>query len=150
MAKATPGAESWKSISRVQLYISEHNYAHGTKLVFDIGEISLLRLTAPFLSSLDAPHHVLLPANKLSFGFEVLGSGAAAKGSHSITARLESPDGVVRAEARQDLAAPPQMALALTQMKPGASTLRLVIRDAAGKECSQLSQLVVLHAGPLY
>ena len=150
MAAADAGAEPWKSVSRVQLYVSEHDYAHGTRLVFDVGEASLLRLTAPALAGLDAPRHVLLPRRTLPFAFDVIGTGSVAKGSHAVTAALEGAGGAVRAEARQDLADPPRMALPLPAIEPGAYTLRLTIRDAGGKKCSESAQPLTAHAGPLF
>ena len=150
MAAAEAGTEPWKSISRVQLYISEHDYRHGTRLVFDVGEISLLRLTAPVIAGMDAPRHVLLPRKTLAFPFDVLGAGPAAKGSYTIAATLEGETGKVGAEARQDLADPHRVALSLSAAEPGACTLRLTLLDAAGKKFSESAQPVTMHAGPLY
>jgi hypothetical protein len=150
MAAADVEAEPWKSVSRVQLYISEHDYAHGTRLVFDVGEVSLLRLTAPVMAGMDAPRHVLLPRRTLAFAFDVIGTGAVVKGSHIVAATLERAGGVVRAEVRQDLADPHWTALSLPAIEPGAYALRLTIWDAAGKKCSESTQTVTAHAGPLY
>jgi hypothetical protein len=151
MAAADAGAEPWKSVSRVQLYVSEHNYAHAARLAFDVGEASLLRLTAPVVAGLDAPRHVLLPRRTMAFAFDIIGMGAVAKGSHTVTAALEpAAGGAPQAEARQDLADPHRMALPLPALGPGAYTLRLTIRDAQGNKCSEFSQPVTAHAGPLY
>lgn len=150
MAAADAGTEPWKSVSRMQLYVSEHDYAHGTRLVFDVGEASLLRLTAPVIAGLDAPRHVLLPRRTLAFAFDAIGTGSVAKGSHTVAAALEGAGGAVQAEARQDLADPPRMSLPLPAIEPGVYTLRLTIRDAAGKPCSEWTQSVTAHPGPLY
>ena len=150
MATADAGAEPWKSVSRVQLYVSEHDYAHGTRLVFDVGEVSLLRLGAPVITELDTPHQVLLPRRTLAFGFDVIGTSGVVQGSHTIAAKLEGTGGVVRAEARQDLSGPQRMALPLPAIEPGSYTLRLTIKNAEGKECSESTQLVTAQAGPLY
>ncbi len=114
-----------------------------------MGEVSLLRLTAPVIAGLDAPRHLLTPRRTLAFAFDVIGTGAVAKGSHTVVATLEGADGAVRAEARQDLSDPHRMALPLRGPEPGTYRLRLAIRDAAGKTCSESSQPVTLHAGPL-
>jgi len=150
MAAADAGLEPWKSVSRVQLYVSEHDYAHGTRLVFDVGEISLLRLTAPVIAGMDAPRHFLLPRRTLAFAFDAIGTGAVVKGSHRIAATLEGTGGKARAELRQDLADSQGVALPLPAIEPGAYTLRLTIRDAEGTKCSELAQPVTAHAGPLY
>jgi hypothetical protein len=149
VAAGDAGAEPWKSISRVQLHLSEHDYRHGTRLVFDVGEVSLVRLTAPVLAALDAPRHLLTPRRALAFDFDVMGTGAVAKGSHTVEAALEAAGGEVRAAARQDLSELPRMALPLLGIEPGGYQLRLAIVDAAGKTCSELSQPVTIHAGPL-
>ena len=150
IAAADAGTDPWKSISRVQLYISEHDYAHGTRLVLEVGEVSLLRLTAPVIAGMDAPRHVLLPRKSLTVAFDLMGTGAVAKGSHTVAATLEGAGEAVRAEARQDLADPHRMALRLPALAPGAYTLRLRIRDSQGKPCSELAQPVTAHPGPLY
>lgn len=150
MTLADAGAKPWKSISRVQLYLSEHDYAHGTRLVFDLGEGSLVRLTAPVIAGIDAPRHVLLPRKTLVFAFDLIGTGAVAKGSHTIAATLSAAEGAVRLEARQDLADPPRMVLPLSAIEPGAYTLRLTIRDAEGKKCSESAQPITAHAGPIF
>jgi hypothetical protein len=147
---AEAGAEPWKSVSRVQLFLSEHDYAHGTRLIFDVGEVSLLRLTAPVISQLDAPRHVLLPCRTLAIAFDLIGTGAVAKGSHTVVATLEGAGNALCAEARQDLTDPPWLALPLPALEPGAYTLRLTIRDAEGRKHSELTQPVTAHAGPLY
>jgi hypothetical protein len=150
MVAADAGAEPWKSIGRIQLYVSEHDYAHGTRLVFDVGEVLLLRLTAPVIAQVDAPRHVLLPCRSLAFGFDVIGTGAVAKESHTLEARLETAGGTVRAVSQQDLMDPHRLALPLPAIKPGAYTLRLTIRGAQGKKCSETVLPVTMHPGPLF
>jgi hypothetical protein len=150
MAAAEAGAEPWKSVSRVQLYISEHDYAHGTRLVFDVGETALLRFTAPLITGIEAPHQVLLPCRTLPFTFDVIGAGAIAKGSHRIIATLVGTGGTVCTKLRQDLTEPPRIALPLPAIEPGEYALRLTIEDAQSKKSSELSQPVTAHAGPLY
>lgn len=150
MAAADAGAEPWKSISRVQLYLSEHDYSHGTRLVFDIGEVSLLRLTAPAVARIDAPRHVLLPRRTLAFAFDVIGTAAVDKGSHTVSASLAGAMEAVHAQARQDLAEPHLMVLPLRGLEPGVYTLRVTILDSTDKKCSELAQPLTAHSGPLY
>ena len=150
LAAADAGAEPWKSISRIQFYVSEQDYRHGTRLIFDVGEVSLLRLMAPVIAGVDAPHHLLLPRRTLAFGFDVLGIAAVAKGSHTVLASCEEAAGAVCAQTRQDLADPHRVVLPLMATRPGTYRLRLTITDAAGRQCSEWAQPVTLHAGPLY
>jgi hypothetical protein len=150
IAAADAGLEPWTSISRLQLFISEHDYAHGTRLVFDLGGISALQLTAPVIAGIDAPRHFLVPRATLAFTFDLIGTGAAVQGSHTVIARLEKPDGTGCAEAKQDAGAPGRLALPLKELEPGSYNLRLMIRDAQGKQCSEMAQPVTAHAGPGY
>jgi hypothetical protein len=144
------GEEPWKSISRVQLYLSEHDYAHRTRLVLEVGEVSLLRVTAPAIAGMDVPRHVLLPRPTLTFTFDLIGTRAAEKGSYTVAATLVGAGGMVCSEARQDLTNRHRMALRLPAMEPGAYALRLTIRDSTGKQCSESAQSVRMEAGPLY
>jgi hypothetical protein len=80
----------------------------------------------------------------------LIGTGAVAKGSHTVVGSLEQPDHTVRAEARQDLTSPPRMVLPLTGLEPGTYTLRVTIRDAQGRNCSEVAQTITAHAGPLF
>ncbi len=144
------GEEPWKSISRVQLYLSEHDYAHGTRLVLEVGRVSLLRLTAPVIAGMDVPRHVLLPRPTLAFTFDLIGTMGPEKGSYTVAATLEGEGGTVCSEARQDLTNRHRMALRLPAMEPGAYTLRLAIRDSTGKQCSESAQPIRMEAGPLY
>ena len=149
MTEADAGTEPWKSISRVQCFISEQDYRNGTRLVFDIGEISLLRLTTPEIAGMDAPHQLLLPRSTLAFPFDVMGATNGVNGSYTVLATLLPQSGPVLAQVRQDLAAPHRIALSLAGALPGPCTLRLTLLDATGKKCSELTQPVVMHAGPL-
>ena len=72
------------------------------------------------------------------------------KGSHTITATLETAEGAVRAEAQQDLAGVNRMAIALPVLEPGAYVLRATVQDARGRRCSQWLHPIAADAGPLY
>ncbi len=119
MAAAGEGADPWKSISVVQLYISESNYKHGTRLVFDLGQAAAQRMTQPTLVGLEAPGHLLLPRRNVSLRFEAAGMAAVARGSHTITAAIERPGGAIVAQARQDLAAANRITIALPPPRAG-------------------------------
>jgi hypothetical protein len=150
MAAADAGAEPWRTVSRIQLYFSEHDYAHGTRLILDVGEVSLLRLTAPVIASVDAPNRILLPRRNLAFGFDLIGLGAVTRGTHTITATLEEANGSVHAQAEQDLLSAPWLVLPLPALVPGTYTLQLTIRDPRGKTCSDVTRAITALAGPLY
>ena len=150
MAASGGGTEPWKSISLVQLFISEGNFPHGTRLVFDVGEALAQRMREPVLVGLDAPHSLLLPRRRMSLTFEAAGMMAVSQGSHRITAALEGPGGAIAAQARQDLALGNRITIVCPDVAPGVYTLRATIHDAQGRQCSQWAQPVILCAGPLY
>src|SRR5262249_55379870 len=131
IAAAEVGTEPWKSVSRLQLYSSEQHYRHDPRLVIDVGEVLLLRLTAPLIAGIDAPHHLLLPRSLLVFAFDVLGNTPDAKGRYTLAATLEAEKGAICAEARQDLTDPHRIALSVSAARPGAYTLRLALLNAA-------------------
>jgi hypothetical protein len=140
----------WTSVSRVQLSISERNYTHGTKLVFDIGGAALLRFKSPSLESIEAARRFLLPCAFYPLSFDVLGSGSVKEGSHTVKAALCDDGGKPLAAASQDLAGPSRMALDASKLSPGLCRLRLEIVEAGGKTCSQADATVLLLPGPLY
>jgi hypothetical protein len=146
---AGAGLEPWKSISLVQLFISESNYPHGTRLVFDLGEALAQRMKEPTLVGLDAPGVLLLPRHSLPLTFDVAGAASVSKGSHIITAVLQRSDGSIGAQSRQDLAAGSRIVMALPSLEPGAYLLRATVQDSRGRQCSQWVQPITLDAGPL-
>ncbi len=150
MAEAGSGTKPWKTISLVQLFISESNFPHGTRLIFDVGGALAQRMREPTLIGSDVPHHLLLPCGRLSLTFEAAGMTAVSKGSHKITVAMEGPGGTICAEAQQDLTAGNRIAIACHKLEPGEYVLRATIYDARNRQCSQWTQPILLHAGPLY
>jgi hypothetical protein len=149
IAAAGNGASPWKSISLVQIFLSESTFPHGTRLTCDLGAVLAQRMKAPTLIGIDAANHLLLWHDSLGLSFEAAGMKAVSKGSHRITVALERSDGAIGAEAQQDLAAGNRIAIPLRSLEPGSYVLRATIHDAHGRRCSQWSQPITLQAGPL-
>ena len=150
MSGSDAGLDPWKSISRIQLYVSEHNYTHGTRLTLDVGGVSAVRFKTPMIAKMDAPHHFLLPRKTLAFTFDVFGAGAYAKDSHIVVASLEDAGKARYVEFRQNLEEPFSMAMPLPTINPNTYMLRLTILDSTGKTCSDFTKTITAHAGPLY
>ncbi len=91
--EAGVGAAPWQTISRVQLFISESDYADGTELTFDIRNVKLLRFTAPVIERVEAPHYVMLTQRQLPVHFDVVGTRNVRADSHTITATLTDGNG---------------------------------------------------------
>ena len=76
--------------------------------------------------------------------------GSVERGSHTIEGALRDGRGRALTTASQDLTRPPYMVLDTMRLSPGRYGLRLDIRDAAGKLCSESTRDVRALAGPLY
>jgi hypothetical protein len=149
--KAGVSNEAWKSVSRVQVFISESNFSDRTHLVFDIGDVSLVRPTAPMFDGIDAPAHVLLPRKLLAVRYSAIGTGTGAAGGCTVAASIEDSKGKPLARAQQNFstAQSPCIAIPLQGLEPGSYTLRLRILDPKGACCSEWTQPISGHAGPL-
>ncbi len=142
------GTDPWKTISRVQLFLGESNFQHGTNLSFDVAEVKLLRFTSPMISRLDAPRFVMLPGSELPIGFEVMGTGSVTDGSHQVKASVFDSQRRLQAELVQDLAAGRLLALDMSRLTPGRCRLSVEITTAEGERCSESSCEFEGLAGP--
>ncbi len=150
MEEVGRGTDPWRDISRVQIFIAEGNFAHGTSLTFDIAEARLLRFKSPMISQIDAPAYFTLPTTWLPVEFNVMGTGAVEVGSHTLTALLETTEGQGVAQQQQDLAERRVIVLNTASISPGRYRLRLKITDAEGELCSEGTRDIEALAGPVY
>ncbi|NKB67368.1 MAG: hypothetical protein GKR89_09935 [Candidatus Latescibacteria bacterium] len=144
------GEDSWASIEKVQLFISESNYTDGTELVFDVAEVKVLRFRQPMLRRLEVPQHVLLPRARLAIGFEVLGMRDVRVGTHLVEATLVDERGELRQVTQSDLADASQLVMDTAYLTPGGYVLNVSVRTAQGELCSELEQQLVCHPGPIF
>ena len=170
------GVDPWSDISRVQLFISENDYAHNTNLTFDVAEAKLLRFKSPVISQLTVPEYLLLPRTRLPISFEVMGTNSAnpnrrlrltvKPGSHRVVASLTTSEGQVIAEQKQDLfwvgksgfsegkerhlAGQRVVVLDTSSISPGHYQLQLTIADAEGNLCSEETRYMEAIPGPDY
>jgi hypothetical protein len=142
------GPDAWKTISRVQLFLSESDFQHGANLSFDVAGVRLLRFKSPTISRLDAPHFVMLPDSKPPIAFEVMGTGSVTEGSHRVKASVIDSQGRIQAEIVQDLTAGRLLALDLSRLTPGRCRLNVEITTAKGEPCSQSTCEFEGLAGP--
>jgi hypothetical protein len=147
--RAGVGLDPWRSISNVQLFVAESDYAHGTDLTFQIKDIKLLRFTSPTIQRVYAPVYVTLPRNRLAISFDVIGTRRVRKGSHTITASLTSGDGRTRTEQQQDLTEGRIVILDTSTLIPGRYSMNLTIVAADGTRCANEMQLIEAINGPL-
>jgi hypothetical protein len=143
------GEDPWRSIEKVQFFLSEGQYADGTRLTFDVAEVSLLRFISPLLARLEVPHFVTTPTPELQVGFRVMGTRSVHAGSHVVVAQLVDATGRVHLSDRQDLATHEYLLLDTSRVAPGVFTIQVQILTAAGELCSQMDQLVEVIAGPV-
>jgi hypothetical protein len=147
--KAGFGSEPWRTVSRVQLFIAENDYAHGTDLAFQVGEVRLLQFTSPVIQRVDVPAYVTLPQTDLPISFDILGTRSVHKGSHTIAASLTSADGRTRTSQQQDLADGLAVVLDTSTIASGRYRLDLTIVDAQGVTCSHETRFMEAVDGPL-
>ena len=142
------GAEPWKNIQVLQLFIAESEYRDQTSLTFDIGSAKLLSAAKPLIAKIETSRFLLLPATQLPVGFEALGMSTVKKGSHTVTASLVDKNGKTVAGQTQDLVQGGELLLDTKKLAPGDYTLKLEITTASGEMCSTQTQGVTALAGP--
>ncbi|MBT3269834.1 hypothetical protein HN371_21995 [Candidatus Poribacteria bacterium] len=147
--KTGRGDAPWRSVRRVQMYISEADYPDGAHLTFDIAEVTLLRFKAPIMYRVDAPRFVMLPRSVLPVGLETMGVAAQEDGAYTVEVTLVDDSGRVRVETVKDIATADTALLDTAGLEPGAYTLRVTIMAPDGTRHGTLERPVELMAGPL-
>jgi hypothetical protein len=142
------GQAPWQSVSRVQLFIAENNYADGTELVFQVRDVQLLRFASPVIQSIKAPEYILLPRTSLPVQMDILGTRSVRKGSHTVVASLTSTDGHDLTTQQQDLLDGPVVLVDTSAFPPGRHQLNLTITDANGATCAHEAQSIEAVDGP--
>ena len=142
------GPDPWSDISRVQLFISENDFAHSTNLTFDVAEVKLLQFKSPMISQITVPEYLLLPKTRLPISFEVMGTNSVKPGSHGVVASLTTAEGWSIAQQKQDLAGQRVVVLDTSSIPPGYYRLHLKITDAVGKLCSEETRDIEAIPGP--
>ncbi len=138
--QAGVGRDPWRSVSNVQLFVAESDYAHGTDITFQVREVKLLRFTSPTIQRVYAPAYVTLPCNRLAVSFGILGTRPVRKGSHTITASLASGDGRTRTAQQKDLADGRVVVLDTSTLVPGRYRMDLTVVAADGTKCAHETQ----------
>ncbi len=147
--QAGVGSDPWRSMARVQLFIAERDYAHGTELTFDIKRIELLRFASPTIEQVHVPQYIMLPRSRLAVSFDLMGTRLVRRGSHRIGVSLTSADGRTHAEREQDLAGERVVVLDTSALVPGRYRLELAITAADGTKSIQQTRTIEAVAGPL-
>jgi len=147
--QAGHGLGPWRSVSNVQLFISESDYAHDTEISFQIRDVQLLRFTSPTIQNVYAPAYITLPNDRLVVLFDILGTRTVHKGSHFLKVSLTSTNGSTHTDQQQDLTDGRTVILDTSTLASGRYHLNLTITDANGTRCSQAMQPIEAVAGPL-
>ena len=143
------GQAPWQSVSRVQLFVAESNYADGTELIFQVRDVQLLRFASPVIQRVKAPEYILLPRTRLPVWVDILGTRSLSEGSHTITASLTSADGRAHGEQQQDLFDGRIVVVDTSTLLPGRHQLNLTITDADGTICAHEAHSIEAVDGPL-
>jgi len=142
------GSDPWSDIARVQFYVSEGDFAHGTNLTFDISEVKLLRFKSPVISQIIVPEYLTLPNARLPISYDVMGTVSVKPGSHRVLASLTTTEGQPVAQQEQDLAGQRVVVLNTSSIFPGSYQLHLRVTNAEGKLCSEGTRDVEAIPGP--
>jgi hypothetical protein len=148
IASVGQGEAPWHSIQKVQFFISERGYTHGTKLTFDVSQVKLLRFKSPMIRGIAAPASVLLPTEALPVSVNVMGTRAVTPGSHDLLVSLLDEKGTPHVTAKQDLSAGGDLQLDLSKLPSAAYVLRAAIRTTQGTRCSQVEREIECVPGP--
>ena len=144
------GETPWRAIGRVQFFISERRYAHGTNLTFDVAEVKLLRFNAPMIRNVDVPAFVMLPHPRLAVNLTLMGRRPDTRGIHVVKAVLADEQGRSRAERTQDLADGDSLLLDANGIKPGNYRLQVAVQTAGGAVLSQSVRVIECVPGPFW
>jgi len=144
------GREPWRAIGRVQFFIGESSYAHGTKLTFDVAEVKLLRFKAPMIRNVDVPAIMMLPQPRLPVNLTLMGERPGARGVHLVKAVLADEQGRTLTERTQDLADGDTLLLDVSGIKPGSCRLQVAVQTPGGAVQSQAERVIECVPGPFW
>ncbi len=147
--RAGAGPAPWRSVSQLQLFLSESDYADGTDLAFDIKGVELLRFTSPVIQRVEVPAYIMLPRDLLAVSFDIAGTRSVRLGSHTITVSLASDDGPTCTQQQQDLANGHVVTLDTSTLVPGRYHMDLAITAADGTKGAHERRLLEAVDGPL-
>jgi hypothetical protein len=150
IAQVGRGEKPWHAIERVQFFIAERRYAHGTHLRFDIAEVKLLRFKAPVIRSVSCPAVIMLPKKTLTPRVLIMGRRPAKRGALELEAVVLDERGRKLARCVRDLAADDVPPLDLTGVQPGTCRLRVAVRTPDGAEKSRVEQSLECLPGPFF
>ena len=145
------GEAPWRAINKVQFFITERHYAHGTDLTIDVAEVQLLRFKAPKIRSIEAPTYALLPRPNLPISVEIMGTRSVKPGAYTLVASLtrNGAPSKLALEVSQDLAVGSGFLLDTSKVEPGAYSLQMSIRKADGTLCGSEAKGIQFLPGPL-
>jgi len=144
------GETPWRAIRRIQFFIAERHYAHGTHLTFDVSELKLLRFKGPMIRAVDAAAFVMLPRTHLPVRVTLMGTRTKASEIHVLKAVLVDAQGRARAEQTQYLADGDLLMLDISGIKPGNYRLRVAVQTAGGVVLSQAERDIECLPGPFW
>ncbi|MCK5801193.1 MAG: hypothetical protein KAI66_00105 [Lentisphaeria bacterium] len=144
------GDEPWRAIGKVQFFIGESNYAHGTNLTFDVAEVKLLRFKAPMIRAVDVPASLLLPQSRLAVNLTLMGKRPDTRGTFVTKMVLLDEKGRSRVEKTQDLVDGDTLLLDTSGIKPGSYRLRVAVQAVGGAVQSQAECAIECVPGPFW
>lgn len=142
------GNAPWRKVSSITLSISEKNYQHKNRMVFDVGSIHLLRFKTPVIAKLESPELILLPAKEVPIKFDLMGNLDSTK-RYQIIAELKNSSGKLVSAVKSKINIDRTIMLNTAKLAPGKYQLQLKL-SVNGKTCSQFSKILTFIAGPFF
>lgn len=126
------GADPWKSIEYLQLFLAEAHYPNKAKLAFTIHSIRLVRYQQPQITAVHMPRVVLLPKKQIVVQYEMAGIGRIDSPHAELKNQLIGENGVVVTATKAKIDTSSTIVLDATNVVPGKYLLE--ITSAAGQE----------------
>ena len=123
----------WRNIKRMEIFISENMYKHGTKLKFQFDDICLISLRQPVIKNLSLPHYVIWPAKYLMVKPEILGE---MKKEYPLGVIIRNNSGKILFKKRQKLNSKGQMIIDISKLEPG----NYILKMGTGKKKKSVSK----------
>ncbi|MEK6796392.1 MAG: hypothetical protein AABZ39_16565 [Spirochaetota bacterium] len=140
------GTQNLKVLNGIQLWVNESEYAHGTRLVFHLDEVSFVRFKEPVIDFADIPGYAAA-GDTVPVIYSLLGEASVKQGECRVRASLLDAAKAMVVFAEQDLKAYRRLALPLTSVQTGPHRVSLEILRGSRVVSSVTSDMAII-AGP--
>ena len=134
--------EPWKSINIIQFGVSEKQYADKTKITFYLDDISLISFKRPIIKKIISTSIILLPAERLNCGIQLMGEASVAPGTFKMSLSLLDRKGKCIAKAKVPLKDSQNIELNIKNISLGKYIMKAEIINKRGKVISKMTKKI--------